>query len=70
MSREKNRAMFPEAARIVDELRAVFGPGVKLTWAQENGNEIGERGPDGHPVIVEYKPQQDVSEKHTLGRLF
>lgn len=40
--RSANRASFPEAARVVDEFRAVFGPGVKLVWWQENGKTIGQ----------------------------
>jgi hypothetical protein len=39
---KKNREMFPEVGKIVDEFRAVFGD-VKLKWASENGNEIGKR---------------------------
>lgn len=41
--RDSNRAAFPATARIIDELREVFGPDVKLVWAEENGREIGTR---------------------------
>jgi len=37
-----NRAEFPETAKIVDRFRAVFGPGVRLIWAEENGKTIGK----------------------------
>lgn len=47
---ESNRAAFPETAKLVDELRAVFGPDVKLVWASEGGREIGKRFADGVPV--------------------
>lgn len=40
--RQSNRAAFPETASLVDELRDVFGPGVKLVWADENGRQIGQ----------------------------
>lgn len=39
--RDKNRADFPYAAQLLDEYRKVFGEGVKLVYAKENGNEIG-----------------------------
>jgi hypothetical protein len=39
--RSQNRERFPFAAARVDELRAVFGPGVKLLYASENGDSIG-----------------------------
>lgn len=47
MSAADNRAAFPVTAKLVDELRAVFGPDVKLMWASEGGREIGTRGPQG-----------------------
>ncbi|MDP2026432.1 hypothetical protein [Sulfuriferula sp.] len=44
--REQNRAAFQFAAEKMDELRAVFGAGVKLVWAREGGREIGHRRQD------------------------
>lgn len=49
-AREDNRAAFPFAASVVDELRAVFGDGVKLIYAAENGREIGKE--DKTPGVV------------------
>jgi hypothetical protein len=46
--REKNRAMFPTAAKICDEFEAIFGK-CKLLYASENGNEIGKK-PEGIAV--------------------
>lgn len=46
-SKAQNRASFPFTASVVDALREVFGPGVRVQWAKENGFTIGERGPDG-----------------------
>jgi hypothetical protein len=40
--RDKNRADFPHAARLLDEYRKVFGEGVKLVYAKENGKQIGD----------------------------
>ncbi len=51
-ARESNRAAFPLTAQIVDELREVFGPGVKLEWAEENGREIGQRELPGTAVAM------------------
>jgi hypothetical protein len=54
-SKSKNRAQFPFAARIVDELREVFGDGVTIEWAEENGQQIGKKGPDGVRPNIERK---------------
>lgn len=40
-SRAENRAAMPEVARIVDEFREMFGPGVRVVYALENGVEKG-----------------------------
>jgi len=40
---DENRRNFPLTAALLDEFRAVFGSGVKLIWARENGREIGKR---------------------------
>lgn len=50
--RDSNRAAFPATARIIDELREVFGPDVKLVWAEENGREIGQRELPGTAVAM------------------
>ncbi len=47
----RNREAFPQAAGFVDAMRAVFGPGVVLEYAEEGGRTIGKLGPDGVPVI-------------------
>jgi hypothetical protein len=55
----RNRAQFPQTASIVDGLREVFGPGVRLEWAEENGGTIGKRGPDGVVPTI----QKRITEK-------
>lgn len=56
----RNREAFPEAARFVDEMRAVFGPRVVLEWAEEGGRTIGKRGPDGgQPIIEKKRPDKE-----------
>jgi hypothetical protein len=49
--RDDNRAAFPGTAEAIDNLRAVFGPGVKLLHATENGRSIGKPQPfDGTDI--------------------
>lgn len=38
---KQNRARCPLTAAFVDEMRSVFGAGVKLVWAEENGQTLG-----------------------------
>ena len=40
--RDENRRKFPRVAELLDEFREVFGEGVRLIWAVENGNRIGK----------------------------
>lgn len=63
MTAESNRAAFPETARLVDGLREVFGADATLTWASENGREIGKRGPDGVQATQVYRPADEI-KKH------
>lgn len=48
----QNRQKFPFAAQIVDELRAEFGAGVTLVYAEENGQTIGKKLPVGMVPII------------------
>lgn len=70
--RSSNRAAFPETAKLVDELRDVFGPGVKLVWAEENGREIGVLELPGTAVaaseMVLRSPEIPETVKKTKGR--
>lgn len=53
MCRERNREMFPEFAKVVDEFRAAFGKKVKVLYAEENGKTLGTPTPEdrrGVPV--------------------
>lgn len=50
-----NRANFPFTASVVDALREVFGPGVRVQWASENGKTIGTLGPEGVQPTIERK---------------
>lgn len=41
--RDANRARFPITARFVDDMRKVFGPGVKPLYVREGEHETGDR---------------------------
>ena len=51
--RQNNRATFPFATQILDDLRDVFGDGVRIQWAEENGKTVGTKGPDGVQPTIE-----------------
>jgi len=40
---KRNRELMPQTAVIRDEFKRVFGPLTRLTWASENGREVGHR---------------------------
>lgn len=68
MSREdqarKNRERFPHIARVVDELRRDFGADVKLTWAIDDGNEVGRKNnSDDFVVALPYVPAHTILKK-------
>lgn len=45
---EENRRRMPVVASVVDEYKAVFGDDqVTVTYAKENGIEMGKKGPEG-----------------------
>jgi hypothetical protein len=49
---------FPIVRQAVAELREIFGPGIRLTWASEAGMEIGTRGPAGVPMSLAHNPKK------------
>ena len=46
MTKEENRARMPMVTAMVDEFRQEFGPGVRVTYAKENGIEVGTPMPE------------------------
>ena len=52
---KRNRQRFPLNAMVVDEFRSVFGPGVRIRYLSEGGNEMGKRGSPGVPITLQYK---------------
>lgn len=47
MKKEQIRKLFPEACRLADDVRAVFGDGVKLVYLKEGDRELGKPGECG-----------------------
>ena len=47
--KQRTRERYPIVAEFLDEIRAEFGEAT-LTYASENGRQLGERGPDGVSV--------------------
>lgn len=43
VTREWVRENLPTACEVADDFRAVFGAGVTMTYAAENGYELGEK---------------------------
>lgn len=46
-SKQKNRDAFPFAARMLDELRDAGFINARIIWAEEGGNQVGNKGPNG-----------------------
>jgi len=54
--RELFRAEFPESAAAADMFRELFGPGVRLVYAEENGKTVGRKyDEDKHNQIYNKK---------------
>lgn len=51
MNAKSNRENMPTVAGVVDQFRAMFGDGVRVTYAQENGIEIGKKPVDVGVVV-------------------
>ena len=47
MNKDQIRQRFPQACKLADEVRAVFGDGVKLVYLQEGERELGRPGERG-----------------------
>jgi len=52
-AKQKNRDVFPFAAAKLDELRLIFGDTTRIVWAEENGQTVGNKGPDGVRPTIE-----------------
>jgi hypothetical protein len=45
-SKSENRNQFPECAKLVDEMREIFGE-VQVHWVREGSIEKGKKGEEG-----------------------
>jgi hypothetical protein len=48
-NRERNRELMPICTAFIDEMREVFGDGIKVKYANENGIVLGELTVIGFP---------------------
>jgi hypothetical protein len=48
-NRERNRELMPVCTAFIDEMREVFGDGIKVKYANENGIVLGELKVIGFP---------------------
>lgn len=61
-SQADNRAEFPLAAAIVDEVQAAFGK-VRVVYVCENGKTVGTPLPQGVPVTLVGSSVDDIKNK-------
>lgn len=64
MTAEEVRAAFPSMIQFADEMRAVFGDGVRLVYVKENGRELGAspESPDDRVFTVKQNPPELLPE--------
>lgn len=75
MNKDEVRRLFPEVCAFADAVRKEFGSGVKLTYACENGREIGKKS-DHKPedvvrladIVHNFKPVAVADEPRKFGR--
>lgn len=46
------RAGFPKCAAAADAFRDAFGPGISLTYAEENGHKVGRPADDSRFTVI------------------
>ncbi|MBY0474202.1 MAG: hypothetical protein K2Q13_03960 [Nitrosomonas sp.] len=59
--------MFPECVAFADVCREVFGDGVKLVYAEENGRSIGNRSEHDPESVVNLKDM--VLDSRPMGEI-
>lgn len=50
-----NRTTMPRVAQFVDQMREVFGEGIRVTFASEGGQMKGRKGPEGIVPVIAVK---------------
>jgi len=73
-SKEEFRAMFPEVAVFADAIRAEFGSGVKLVYAEESGRCVGtksvcdpERTVNLSEMVLDSRPYAEIVAERERG---
>lgn len=62
MSAQSNRDKMPNVAKMVDDVRAIFGPGVKVVYAREGEYELGKRPDPANfvtPIVSLHIPSKE-----------
>lgn len=75
MNKDDVRKSFPKCIEFADKMRDVFGPGVKLTYAEENGRKIGHRAtvdPDRvvklSEIVLDSRPMSEIIAERDGGK--
>ncbi|SNX59743.1 hypothetical protein SAMN06296273_1178 [Nitrosomonas ureae] len=55
MNKDEVRRLFPSCVEFANHVRNVFGPGVKMTYAEEGGRSIGKKSECDPDVAVSLK---------------
>jgi hypothetical protein len=62
-ARQKNRDAFPFTATIIDDMRAHFGNGVRVSYAKENGKTVGAPLQPHEEGVPFSEPDQSSKER-------
>ena len=65
--REQIRQDFPGCTSIIDDFRAVFGPGVKPLYFEEDGKTMGKQQPFDGTDVDKYLRLVDMTAKRRGG---
>jgi hypothetical protein len=72
---EQVRAAFPQCVAMADEFREVFGPGVTLNYANENGQTVGRQTPPSpettltlSQMVIEVPEEEPAKQGRRNGR--
>lgn len=52
MDKDEVRRLFPNCVEFAGQVRDVFGPGIKLTYAEEGGRSIGKKSECDAEMVV------------------
>ena len=67
MNKDEVRQLFPEVIKFADACRDVFGNGVKLVYASENGRVVGKQSDIDPDCVVKLSDMEFLSLPVTKG---